>query len=48
MRRCLRRRAIEAGAQSGLIHDLTPVRQAGLVELLALIGEITLLADAGY
>ncbi len=32
----------------GSIHDLTQVRQAGLVELLALIPGITLLADAGY
>jgi hypothetical protein len=30
------------------IHDLTQVRQAGLVELLALIPSATLLADAGY
>ena len=29
-------------------HDLTQVRQAGLVELLALIPGATLLADAGY
>ena len=32
----------------GSIHDLTQVRQAGLVELLALIPGATLLADAGY
>src|SRR5687768_14169472 len=32
----------------GAIHDLTQVRQAGLVELLALISGVTLLADAGY
>jgi phage tail protein X len=32
----------------GSIHDLTQVRQAGLVELLALIPGVTLLADAGY
>ncbi|SFT98601.1 Helix-turn-helix of DDE superfamily endonuclease [Geodermatophilus amargosae] len=32
----------------GSIHDLTPVRQAGLVELLALTPGVTLLADAGY
>jgi hypothetical protein len=32
----------------GAIHDLTQVRQAGLVELLALIPGVTLLADAGY
>jgi hypothetical protein len=32
----------------GSIHDLTQVRQAGLVELLALTAGVTLLADAGY
>ncbi len=32
----------------GSIHDLTQVRRAGLVELLALISGVTLLADAGY
>jgi hypothetical protein len=32
----------------GAIHDLTQVRQADLVELLALIPGVTLLADAGY
>jgi hypothetical protein len=32
----------------GAIHDLTQVRQAGLVELRALIPGVTLLADAGY
>jgi hypothetical protein len=32
----------------GSVHDLTQVRQAGLVELLALIPGVTLLADAGY
>jgi DDE superfamily endonuclease len=32
----------------GAIHDLIQVRQAGLVELLALIPGVTLLADAGY
>ncbi len=32
----------------GSILDLTQVRQAGLVELLALIPGVTLLADAGY
>ncbi len=32
----------------GSIHDLTEVRQAGLVELLTLIPGVTLLADAGY
>ena len=32
----------------GSIHDLTQVRQAGLVELLALTPGVTLLADAGY
>jgi hypothetical protein len=32
----------------GSIHDLTQVRQAGLVELLALIPGVTLLADAGH
>jgi hypothetical protein len=32
----------------GAIHDLTQVRQAGLVELLALTPGVTLLADAGY
>ncbi len=32
----------------GSIHELTQVRQAGLVELLALIPGVTLLADAGY
>jgi hypothetical protein len=32
----------------GSIHDLTQVRQAGLVELLALIPGVTLLADPGY
>src|SRR5687767_15864750 len=32
----------------GAIHDLTQVRQAGLVELLALIPGVTLPADAGY
>ena len=30
------------------MHDLTQVRQAGLVELLALTPGVTLLADAGY
>jgi hypothetical protein len=35
-------------SRSGAIHDLTQVRQAGLVELLALIPGATLLADAGY
>ncbi|SFO58079.1 DDE superfamily endonuclease [Geodermatophilus obscurus] len=34
--------------RSGSIHDLTQVRQAGLVERLALIPGVTLLADAGY
>ena len=33
---------------AGSIHDLTQVRQAGLVELLALVPGVTLLADAGY
>ena len=32
----------------GAIHDLTQVRQAGLVELLALIPGAPPLADAGY
>jgi hypothetical protein len=32
----------------GAIHDLTQVRQAGLVELLALIPGVILLADADY
>jgi DDE superfamily endonuclease len=32
----------------GSIHDLTQVRQVGLVDLLALIPGVTLLADAGY
>jgi len=32
----------------GSIHDLTQVRQAGLVELLALTPGVTLLADADY
>ena len=32
----------------GAIHDLTQVRQAGLVELLTLIPGVILLADAGY
>ncbi len=32
----------------GSIHDLTQVRQAGLVELLAPIPGVTLLADADY
>jgi hypothetical protein len=32
----------------GSIHDLTQVRQAGLVELLALVPGVTLLAAAGY
>ena len=32
----------------GSIHDLTQVRQARLVELLALTPGVTLLADAGY
>jgi hypothetical protein len=32
----------------GAIHDLTQVRQTGLVDLLALIPGVTLLADAGY
>src|SRR3712207_268755 len=32
----------------GAVHDLTQVRQAGLVELLALTPGVTLLADAGY
>ncbi len=31
----------------GAVHDLTQVRQAGLVELLTLIPGVTLLADAG-
>src|SRR3954454_15767695 len=30
------------------MHDLTQVRQVGLVELLALTPGVTLLADAGY
>ncbi|SFT98640.1 DDE superfamily endonuclease [Geodermatophilus amargosae] len=34
--------------RSGSIHDSTQVRQAGLIELLALIPGVTLLADAGY
>ncbi|SFU09646.1 DDE superfamily endonuclease [Geodermatophilus amargosae] len=32
----------------GSTHDLTQVCQAGLVELLALVPGVTLLADAGY
>ncbi|WP_448618427.1 transposase family protein [Geodermatophilus sp. URMC 65] len=32
----------------GSLHDLTQVRQAGLVELLARTPGVTLLADAGY
>ena len=32
----------------GSVHDMTQVRQAGLVELLALTPGVTLLADAGY
>ena len=32
----------------GAIHDLTQVRQAGQVELLALTSGVTLLANAGY
>ncbi|SFU04254.1 DDE superfamily endonuclease [Geodermatophilus amargosae] len=32
----------------GSVHDLTQVRQAGLVELLTLILGVILLADAGY
>ncbi|HEX2289776.1 MAG TPA: transposase family protein [Pseudonocardiaceae bacterium] len=32
----------------GAVHDLTQVRQAGLVELLALTPGVTLLADPGY
>jgi hypothetical protein len=32
----------------GAIHDLTQVRQAGLVELLARTPGVTLLTDAGY
>ncbi len=32
----------------GAIHDLTEVRQAGLVELLACIPGVMLLTDAGY
>jgi hypothetical protein len=32
----------------GSIHDLPRVRQAGLVELLALTAGVTLLADVGY
>ena len=32
----------------GAIHDLTQVRQAGLVELLARTPGVTQLADAGY
>src|SRR3712207_4606064 len=32
----------------GSVHDLTQVRQAGLVELLNLTPGVTLLADAGY
>jgi hypothetical protein len=35
-------------SRPGAIHDLTQVRQAGLIELLALIPGVTLLADAGY
>jgi hypothetical protein len=35
-------------SRPGAIHDLTQVRQAGLVELLALTPGVTLLADAGY
>jgi hypothetical protein len=34
-------------ARPGSIHELTQVRQAGLVELLALTPGVTLLADAG-
>jgi hypothetical protein len=33
---------------AGSIHDLTQVRQAGLVELLTFTPGVTLLADAGY
>ena len=32
----------------GSVHSVTQVRQAGLVELLALVPGVTLLADAGY
>jgi hypothetical protein len=32
----------------GCLHDLTHIRQAGLVELLAPVPGVTLLADAGY
>ena len=35
-------------SRPGSIHDLTQVRQAGLVELLAVIPGVTSLADAGY
>jgi DDE superfamily endonuclease len=35
-------------ARPGSGHDLTQVRQAGLVELLALVPGVTLLADASY
>jgi len=35
-------------SRPGSIHDLTQVRQAGLVELLALIPGVALLADAAY
>ena len=35
-------------ARPGSIHDLTQVRQAGLVELLTVIPDVTLPADAGH
>jgi hypothetical protein len=40
--------AVLRTAPAGRLHDLTQVRRAGPVELLALIPGVTLLADAGY
>jgi hypothetical protein len=46
--RCRRAAAVCGQTFPGSIHDLTQVRQTGLVELLALIPGVTLLADAGH
>jgi hypothetical protein len=46
--RCRGAAAVCGQTRSGAIHDLTQVRQPGLVELLVLVPGVTLLADAGY
>ncbi|SHN88668.1 hypothetical protein SAMN05660350_04654 [Geodermatophilus obscurus] len=43
-----RQRFVPDQARPGSFHDLTQVRQAGLVDLLALTSGVTLLAGAGY